>query len=77
MRQLKITKSITNRKVNPGKISSGNWQSRPVTPEKEVDLAKKIKQGDQIALETLTRLTSVLWFRLLNNIKTRVYPSVT
>jgi RNA polymerase primary sigma factor len=56
MRQLKITKSITNRESQSlekylqeiGKVSL-------ITPEEEVRLAKKIKQGDQFALDKMTK----------------------
>jgi RNA polymerase primary sigma factor len=56
MRQLKITKSITNRESQSlEKYLQEIGKVDLLTPEKEVDLAKKIKQGDQIALETLTK----------------------
>ena len=56
MRQLKITKSITNRESQSlEKYLQELGKVDLLTPEKEVDLAKKIKQGDQIALETLTK----------------------
>ncbi len=56
MRQLKITKAITNRESQSlekylqeiGKIDL-------ITPEEEVQLALRIKQGDQVALEKLTK----------------------
>ena len=56
MRQLKITKSITNRESQSlerylqeiGKVEL-------ITPEDEVKLAIRIKQGDQAALEKLTK----------------------
>ncbi len=56
MRQLKITKSITNRESQSlEKYLQEIGKVDLLTPEKEVDLAKRIKQGDQIALETLTK----------------------
>jgi RNA polymerase primary sigma factor len=56
MRQLKITKQVTNRETQSldkylqeiGKLSL-------LTSEQEVDLASRIKKGDQKALETLTK----------------------
>jgi len=56
MRQLKITKQVTNRETQSlekylqeiGKVSL-------ITAEEECDLARKIKQGDKKALEKLTK----------------------
>jgi RNA polymerase primary sigma factor len=56
MKQLKISKKITNREsqsldrylIEIGKVSL-------ITPDEEVALAIKIKEGDQIALEKLTK----------------------
>jgi RNA polymerase primary sigma factor len=56
MRQLKITKQVTNRETQSldkylqeiGKLSL-------LTSEQEVELASRIKKGDQKALETLTK----------------------
>jgi len=56
MRQLKITKSITNRESQSlEKYLQEIGKVDLLTPEEEVDLAKRIKQGVQIALEKLTK----------------------
>ena len=56
MRQLKITKSITNRES----ASLDNYlqeigREELITVEEEVELAQRIKKGDQQALEKLTK----------------------
>src|ERR1041385_4246369 len=56
MRQLKITKSITNREsASLDKYLQEIGGEELFTAEEEVILAKKIKDGDQRALEKLTR----------------------
>ncbi len=55
MRQLKITKSITNRESQSlEKYLQEIGKVDLITPEEEVMLAIRIKQGDQRALEKLT-----------------------
>ena len=56
MRQLKITKSITNRESQSlEKYLQEIGKVDLITPEEEVQLAIRIKQGDQRALEKLTK----------------------
>ena len=56
MRQLKITKSITNREsASLDKYLQEIGREELVTPEEEVELAQRIRKGDPIALEKLTR----------------------
>jgi RNA polymerase primary sigma factor len=56
MRQLKITKSITNRESQSlEKYLQEIGKVDLLTPEEEVDLAQRIKQDDQEALEKLTK----------------------
>ena len=56
MRQLKITKSITNRETaSLDKYLQDIGKEELITAEEEVELAKRIKGGDQIALEKLTK----------------------
>lgn len=54
MRQLKISKSITNREQGAlDKYLMDIAKEPMVTPEEEVKLAQRIKQGDQAALDRL------------------------
>ena len=56
MRQLKITKSITNREsASLDKYLQEIGREELITVEEEVELAQRIKKGDQIALEKLAR----------------------
>ncbi len=56
MRQLKITKSITNREsASLDKYLQEIGREELVSPEEEVELAQRIRKGDQAALEKLTR----------------------
>ena len=56
MRQLKITKSITNREsASLDKYLQEIGREELVSPEEEVELAQRIRKGDQVALEKLTR----------------------
>ncbi len=56
MRQLKITKSITNRESQSlDKYLQEIGREDLITADEEVELARRIKQGDQTALEKLTK----------------------
>ncbi|RME19197.1 MAG: RNA polymerase sigma factor RpoD/SigA [Bacteroidetes bacterium] len=56
MKQLKITKSITNREsASLDKYLQEIGKEELITAEEEVQLAKRIKEGDEEALEKLTR----------------------
>ena len=56
MRQLKITKQVTNRETaSLDKYLQEIGKVDLITAEEEVELAQRIKKGDQIALEKLTK----------------------
>ncbi len=56
MRQLKITKSITNREsASLDKYLQEIGKEDLITVEEEVELAQRIRKGDQAALEKLTK----------------------
>ena len=56
MRQLKITKSITNREsASFEKYLQEIGKEELITAQEEVELARRIRQGDQRALEKLVR----------------------
>ncbi len=56
MRQLNITKQVTNRETaSLDKYLHDIGKVELITAEEEVELARKIKDGDQMALEKLTK----------------------
>ncbi len=56
MRQLKITKSITNREsASLDKYLQEIGREDLITVEEEVELAQRIRKGDRVALEKLTK----------------------
>jgi len=56
MRQLKITKQITNREsLSLDKYLTEIGKVDLISAEVEVELAKRIREGDQVALERLTK----------------------
>jgi len=56
MRQLKITKSITNRdSASLEKYLADIAKEEMISPDDEILLAKKIREGDEVALDRLTR----------------------
>ena len=56
MRQLKITKSITNREsASLDKYLQEIGKEELISVEEEVELAQRIKKGDRAALEKLTK----------------------
>jgi len=55
MRQLKITKQVTNRESKSlDKYLQDISKVDLITAEEEVELAQRIREGDQAALEKLT-----------------------
>ena len=55
MRQLKITKQVTNRETaSLDKYLQEIGKVDLITAEEEVELAQRIKKGDQFALETVS-----------------------
>ena len=56
MRQLKITKQVTNRETaSLDKYLQEIGKVDLITADQEVELAQRIKAGDQVALERLTK----------------------
>lgn len=72
MRQLKISKSITNREsASLDKYLQEIGREDLITVEQEVELAQRIREGDEKALDKLTARISVLSFQWPSSIRTR------
>ena len=72
MRQLKITKSITNRESQSlDKYLQEIGKEGLITADMEVELARKIKEGDGRALEKLLRPICASWSSWPNNTRTK------
>ena len=72
MRQLKITKSITNREsASLDKYLQEIGKEELISVEEEVELAQRIKKGDRAALEKLTRQIFGSLSQWPNNIRIR------
>ena len=70
MRQLKISKQFTNRESKSlDKYLNEISKVSMIDAQEEVELARRIREGDQVALEMPI---CVLWFQFQNNIKTKV-----
>lgn len=73
MRQLKITKSITNREsASLDKYLQEIGREDLITVEEEVELAQRIRQGDKVALENLHEPIFVLLSLWQSNIRIKV-----
>ena len=56
MQQLRIYKQITNRQTESLERFLADVSKEPmITPEEEVELARRIKAGDEAALDKMTR----------------------
>ncbi len=74
MRQLKITKSITNREsASLDKYLQEIGHEEMISIEEEVELAQKIRNGDRKALERLTKAN----LHLASNSRTKSYHQIT
>jgi RNA polymerase primary sigma factor len=72
MRQLKITKQVTNRDTpSLDKYLQEIGRVELISPEEEVVLARKIRSGDSEALKKLVKANLRLLFLLPSNIRTR------
>ncbi len=72
MRQLKITKSITNREsASLDKYLQEIGREELITVEEEVELAQRIKKGTGKRSKSLRRPICASWFPSPSNTRTR------
>src|SRR5688572_27914617 len=75
MRQLKISKQITNRESQSlAKYLQEIGKVHLLTPDEEVELATRIKEGDQIALEKLTKANLRFEGSVVNQYQDQLHP---
>jgi RNA polymerase primary sigma factor len=71
MKQLKITKQITNRETESlEKYFTEIARVELISSEMEAELARKIRDGDSVALEKLTKANLRFVVSVAKNIKT-------
>ena len=71
MRQLKITKSITNREsASLDKYLQEIGREDLISVEEEVELAQRIKKGDRAALEKLKFCATAIKYRICCRVMT-------
>ena len=72
MRQLKITKSINNREsASLDKYLQEIGRKELITVDEEVELAQRIRQGDQAALDKLVSANLRFVVSVASSIKTK------
>ena len=77
MRQLKITKQLTNREITSlDKYLQEIGRLEMISPEEEVLLAQKIKQGDQAALDKLTKANLRFVVSVLGPFILSIFPTI-
>lgn len=79
MRQLRITKQVTNRSETPSldKYLHDIGKVPLLTADEEAELARRIKNGDEEALEKLTNSNLRFVVSVQNNIRTKASPFPT
>ena len=76
MRQLKITQSITNRRESHTleKYFTEVSNVSMITPDEEVNLAQRIREGDQLALEKLVKSNLIFVVSVAKQYQNRSLP---